>query len=64
MQEWCTPTMRSKIEPMKKVARMLRSHEGLILNCFKARGTIWEGGGGPEKQGKTDRQKGVRIPDV
>ena len=26
--EWCTRTMRSKIEPMKKVARMLRSHRG------------------------------------
>jgi len=31
--------MRSKIVPMKKVARMLRGHEELILNRFKARGT-------------------------
>jgi transposase len=43
LREWCTRTMRSKIEPMKKVARMLRSHEGLILNWFKARGTISAG---------------------
>jgi transposase len=43
LQEWCTRTMRSKIEPMKKVARMLRSHEGLILNWFHARGTISAG---------------------
>ena len=28
---------------MKKVARMLRSHEGLILNWFHARGTISAG---------------------
>ncbi len=28
---------------MKKVARMLRGHEALILNWFKARGTIWAG---------------------
>jgi transposase len=43
LQEWCTRTMRSKIEPMKKVARMLRGHEELILNWFKARGTISAG---------------------
>ncbi len=43
LHEWCTRTMRSKIEPMKKVARRLRSHEELILNWFKARGTISAG---------------------
>jgi len=43
LREWCTRTMRSKIEPMKKVARMLRSHEDLILNWFRARGTISAG---------------------
>jgi transposase len=43
LREWCTRTMRSKIEPMKKVARMLRGHEALILNWFKARGTISAG---------------------
>jgi transposase len=32
LKEWCTRTMRSKIEPMKQVARTLRSHEALILN--------------------------------
>jgi transposase len=29
--------MRSKLEPMKKVARMLRSHEDLLLNYFRAK---------------------------
>jgi len=43
LREWCTRTMRSRIEPMKKVARMLRSHEGLILNWFHARGMISAG---------------------
>jgi len=43
LREWCTRTMRSKIEPMKKVARMLRGHEGLILNWFQAHGTISAG---------------------
>jgi transposase len=43
LREWCTRTMRSRIDPMKKVARMLRGHEELILNWFKARGTISAG---------------------
>jgi len=37
---WCSTVMRTKIEPMKKVARMLRAHEPLILNWFRAKGTI------------------------
>ena len=28
--------MRSRIEPMKKIARSLRNHRGLILNLFRA----------------------------
>ena len=35
--------MRSKIEPMKRVARMLRSHRELLLNWFCARGTVSAG---------------------
>lgn len=37
---WCTRTMRSRLEPMKKVARMLRAHRELLLNWFRAKGTI------------------------
>jgi transposase len=37
---WTTRALRSRLEPMQKVARMLRSHEELILNWFKARGEI------------------------
>jgi transposase len=29
--------MRSRIEPMKKIARTLRSHRKLILNYFRAK---------------------------
>jgi transposase len=43
LKRWCTRTMRSKIEPMKKVARTLRSHEGLILNWFRAKGAMSSG---------------------
>jgi len=34
---WCYQTMRSRIEPMKKIARTLRVHRTLLLNYFKAR---------------------------
>ena len=40
---WCTRTMRSKLEPMKKVARTLRNHRELILNWFRAKGAISAG---------------------
>jgi transposase len=43
LDAWCRQTMRSRIEPMKKIARMLRSHRELILNYFKARGLISNG---------------------
>jgi transposase len=40
LQYWTWRALRSRIEPMKKVARMLRSHEELILNWFRAKGEI------------------------
>jgi hypothetical protein len=36
LDEWCRQTMRSRIEPMKKIARSLRQHRELILNYFRA----------------------------
>jgi transposase len=43
MREWCGRVMRSRIEPMKQVVRTLRRHEDLILNWFRAKGTISAG---------------------
>ena len=40
---WCYRAMRSRLEPMKKVARMLRTHEELLLNWFRAKGEISSG---------------------
>ena len=40
---WCTDVMRSRIAPMKKVARMLRRHRPLLMNWFRARGEISAG---------------------
>lgn len=37
MKAWTTRAMRSRLEPMKKVARMLRRHEQLLLNYFRAK---------------------------
>jgi hypothetical protein len=40
MDQWCTQVMRSKLEPMKKVAKTIRAHKHLItvdrLNSFIA----------------------------
>ena len=43
LDEWCTRTMRSQIDPMKKVAKTLRRHRKLILNWFLAEGAISAG---------------------
>ncbi len=40
---WTERAMRSRLEPMKKAARMLRAHEGLILNWFQAKGAVSAG---------------------
>jgi transposase len=37
---WTWRALRSRIEPMRKVARTLRTHEETILNWFRAKGEI------------------------
>lgn len=37
LDAWCRKVMRSRIEPLKKFARMLRNHRELILNWFQAK---------------------------
>lgn len=43
LDRWCTRTLRSRIDPMKKVAQMLRSHRALLLNWFRAKGAFSSG---------------------
>ncbi len=43
LDEWCRHTMRSRIEPMKKIARSLRQHRELILNYFRAQKLLSSG---------------------
>jgi len=37
LDQWTTMVMRSRIEPLKKVAKTLRNHRELILNYFRAK---------------------------
>ncbi|HLQ43210.1 MAG TPA: transposase [Planctomycetaceae bacterium] len=43
LDEWWTRMLKSRLEPLKNVARTLRSHRELILNWFRANGTISAG---------------------
>ena len=43
LDEWCTRVMRSRLAPLKKLARSLRQHRELLLNWFRAKGTISAG---------------------
>ena len=43
LDAWCTRAMRSKIEPMKKMAKTLRKHHPLLMNWFKAKGELSSG---------------------
>jgi transposase len=43
LDDWCRQVMRSRIEPMKKIAKTLREHEPLLLNYFRARKQLSSG---------------------
>ena len=43
LDEWCARVMRSRLPPLKKLARSLRKHRPLLLNWFRARGAISAG---------------------
>jgi len=67
LDAWCTRTMRSKVEPMKKVASMVRNHRDLILNWFVAKGTISSGtveGFNNKAKLTTRKAFGFRTPRV
>lgn len=40
LDKWCTRALRSRLEPMRKVARTLRNHRHLLLNWFRAKKEI------------------------
>ena len=43
LDRWCSKVMRSRIEPMKKLAHSFRDHRELLLNWFRAKGEISAG---------------------
>jgi transposase len=43
LDDWCKRAMRSRLEPIKKVVGTLRAHRDLLLNWFRARGTMSSG---------------------
>ena len=43
LDQWCTRAMRSRIDPMKKMAKMLREKRELFLNWFRAEGKLSAG---------------------
>lgn len=67
LDEWTGRVMRSRLEPMKKVARTLRNHRSLILNWFRARGEVSAGaveGLNNKVKLVTRRSYGFRTPEV
>lgn len=43
LDNWVTRTLQTDLEPMHKVAKMLRKHKPMILNWFKAKGRLSSG---------------------
>ncbi len=60
LDSWCKNAMRSKIDPMKDVAKMLRSHRELILSYFRAKKSLqWNCGGFEPEINLTVRKRSV-----
>jgi transposase len=67
LDEWTGRVMRSRLEPMKKVARTIRGHRPLILNWFRARGAVSSGaveGLNNKVKLVTRKSYGFRTPGV
>ena len=67
LDEWAGRVMRSRLEPMKKVAQTIRSHQPLILNWFRARGLVSAGaveGLNNKVKLVTRKSYGFRTPEV
>jgi transposase len=67
MNEWMGRVMWSRLEPMKKIARTIRTHRSLILNWFRARGLVSSGAvEGLNNKFKlvTRKSYGFRSPDI
>lgn len=43
LDNWITRALKTNLDPMKKVAKMLRNHKPLIMNWFRAKGLLSSG---------------------
>lgn len=67
LDTWCKRTMRSRLKPMKKMAKMLRAHRHLLLNWFRAKGCVALGaveGFNNKARVTTKRSYGFRSYDL
>ncbi len=62
LKGWIQRAIRSRLEPIKEVARSLRAHEDLILNWLAAKKEYSSRIVEDSQQGQTDYQKSMRIP--
>jgi transposase len=64
LDEWCRQVMRSRIEPMKKIARSLRQHRKLMLNNFRAQKLLSSGVvEGLKNKAKVTMRESIRLPN-
>ena len=65
LRKWCTRTMRSRLDPMKKFVRTLRKHEELLMNYFKA-GKRYNSGivEGLNLRVNLNHEKSLRLPQL
>ena len=62
---WCALAMRSRLEPMKKVARMLRTHEEVALELVQGQGrNLQRCRRGLEQQNPSGDQTLLRLPHL
>jgi transposase len=67
LDEWASRVMRSRLEPMKKIARTIRTHRSLMLNWFRARGLVSSGaveGLNTKVKLVTRKSYGFRSPEI
>jgi transposase len=67
LDEWTGRATRSRLEPIKKIARSIRTHRPLILNWFRARGEVSAGaveGLNNKVKLVTRKSYGFRTPEV
>ena len=65
LDQWCRQVLRSRIEPMKKIARSMREHRELILNYFRAQKMLSRRRRrGPQQQSQSHHEKILRLPHL